>query len=62
MRDYMHQYLNEIISLSVLLLMCLALISGEAGAMASSTADVTEPDEAQVLSVNIELSFRHQSE
>lgn len=59
MRGLIIQYLNEIIGLTVMILMGLALISGEAGAVASELAVTSE---ASVVATEVEFSFRHQGE
>lgn len=59
MYTHIKKYLNEIIGITLMVAMCLALISGEAAAvsMAKPVAD-----ETHVVAIDIEFSFRHQGE
>jgi len=59
MRGYISQYTNEIIGLTVMLLMCMALISGEAGANASQPPLA---DDAHIVAIDIEFSIRQKGE
>jgi len=45
-------YLNDIVSLFVMLLMAIALIAGEANATAGNTAESRGPDTDQVVEMN----------
>ena len=50
MRAKVAQYLNEIVSLTILGLMCLALVAGQAGAaQADRTEIATAPAEAAII-------------
>jgi len=59
MRGFIIQYFNEIIGLTVMMLMGLALVSGEAAAVASQLPVATD---VPVAAIEVEFSFRHQGE
>ena len=59
MRAQVAQYLNEIISLSILALMSLALIAGQAGAAPQEGPELTE---VPALVIEVDLSIRHKGE
>ena len=71
MRSRVAQYLNEIVSLTVMALMCLALISAQAGAahraalappVAAEPALIRGAVEVPALNVEVDFSFRHTGE
>ena len=59
MRGFIIQYFNEIIGLTVMMLMGLALISGEAAAVSS---ELPAANDAPVAAIEVEFNFRHQGE
>ena len=59
MRGFIIEYFNEIIGLTVMMLMGLALISGESAAIA---AELPAVNDAPVAEIELVVSFRHQGE
>lgn len=59
MRTKAAQFMNEIISLTVMLLMCVALVFGRVNAGSEHAADVRDDG---ALSLRIDVSFRHEGE
>lgn len=62
MRARLAQYSNDIVSLSVLMLMSIALIAGQAGAAQYGDAEPVLEDHEPVLVIDIDLSFRQHGE
>jgi len=59
MRARASQYLNEIISLTFMLLLGLALVAGQADALMPAEPATAE---SHVLAIDIDVSFRHKGE
>ncbi len=62
MRARIAQYANDIISLTILMLMSIALIAGQAGAAQQRAAEPVLEDHEPVLVIDIDLSFRQHGE
>ena len=61
MRSRVAQYMNEIISLSIMALLVVALVAQQAGAGMRAGATPAEP-EAPALVIEVDFSFRHNGE
>ncbi|MDH3746716.1 MAG: hypothetical protein OER97_00810 [Gammaproteobacteria bacterium] len=59
MRAQASQYLNEIISLTIMLLLGLALVAGQAEALMPAE---TAAADSHILAIDIDVSFRHKGE
>ena len=62
MRARLEQYSNDIVSLSILMLMSIALIAGQAGAAQNGEAEPVLEVHEPVLVIDIDLSFRQHGE
>ena len=62
MRATLAQYTNDIVSLTILALMSIALIAGQAGATQPVAGEPTEVDAVPVLVIDVTLSFRQEGE
>ncbi len=62
MRAQLAQYSNNIVSLSVLMLMSIALIAGLAGAAQQGEAEPVLEYQEPVLVIDIDVSFRQHGE
>lgn len=49
MKDRIAQYLNEIVSISIMLLMAVALISAQVGTGTDDAADESEPFDVRIV-------------
>ncbi len=62
MRARLAQYSNEFVSLTVMALMSIALIAGQAGAAQAPAAEPTVEVTEHVLVVDIDFRSRHEGE
>jgi hypothetical protein len=62
MRATLAPYINDIVSLLVLALMSIALIAGEAGATDTQTERAALHDNGRALVIDIDFSFRPESD
>ncbi len=62
MRARLAQYSNDIVSLSILMLMSIALIAGQAGAAQHRAAEKVLEEPEHVLVIDIDSSFRQYGE
>jgi len=62
MRATLAQYTNEFVSLTVMALLSIALIAGQADATQRVASESTEGDAARVLVIDVDLSFRQEGE
>jgi len=62
MRARLAPYANDIVSLSILMLMSIALIAGQAGAAQHGAAEPVLDEPEHVVLIDIDISFRHQGE
>ncbi len=62
MRARLAQYSNDIFSLTILMLMSIALIAGQAGAAQHGATEPLLDDAAHVLVIDIDVSFRQRGE
>ena len=62
MRARLAQHTNDVVSLTVLMLMSIALIAGQAGAAQHGVAEPLLEDAEHVLVIDIEVSFRQRGE
>ncbi len=62
MRARLAQHTNDVISLTILMLMSIALIAGQAGAAQRGAAEPLLEVAEHVLVINIDVSFRQRGE
>jgi len=62
MRATLAQYTNDIVSLTVLALLSIALIAGQADATQRVARESTEGDAARVLVIDVDHRFRQEGE
>jgi hypothetical protein len=62
MRATLAQYTNDIVSLTVMALMSIALVAGQVGAAEHIASEPTGSDILHVLQIDIDLSFRQEGE
>ena len=62
MRARIAQHTNDVISLTILMLMSIALIAGQARAAQHRAAEPVLDEPEHVLVIDIDLSFRQQGE
>ena len=61
MRATLAQYTNDIVSLTVMALMSIAFIAGQAGAAQHVASEVNDVDVAHVLVIDANLDFRQEN-
>jgi len=62
MRATLAQYTNDIVSLTIMALMSIALVAGQVGAAEHIASEPTGSDIEYVLQIDIDLSFRQEGE
>jgi hypothetical protein len=62
MRARLAQYTNDIVSLTIMALMSIALIAGQAGATQHADSEANDADAVRVVLINADLSFRQEGE
>ena len=61
MRATLAQYTNDIVGLTIMALMSIAFIAGQAGAVQHVASEVNDVDVAHVLVIDANLDFRQEN-